>query len=92
MRKSWYNDDGGFLPSFPPQKFAMIEVKKCEDYSDAPSCCVSCHEDMAMGEIDVPLEVEDENNNVIARVCCIIYNWIHAEALKNNGHRNSQRE
>ena len=62
-------------------------VKTCKDYPDAYRCCESCHEDMAMGITDVPMEVEDDNFNVIARVCCAKFNW-----LEENANRSSRRE
>ena len=50
-------------------------MKTCKDYPEAESCCISCHEDYNEGW-DWPLEIEDENLKVIARVCCAKARWI----------------
>jgi hypothetical protein len=46
-----------------------MEYLTCADF--AGPCCNSCHEDMAEGISDVPIEVYDKKDRLVAKVCCI---------------------
>jgi hypothetical protein len=51
-------------------------MKYCQDYSGAPPCCLSCHEDADSYYPDYPLCEVIEDGVVVAEVCCPVAEYI----------------